>query len=68
MRFLRTKEQKDNLAKYCWDLSKIAIAALGIAPLAKPETVDLRVAVLGFFIGVLFAVFGYILDGMEVKS
>ncbi len=68
VRILRTKEQKDNLAKYCWDLSKIAIAVLGITPLTKPETVDLRVAAFGFFIGVLFAVFGYILDGTEVKS
>jgi hypothetical protein len=42
MRWIRTKEQKDNLAKYCWDTSKIAVAALGIAPLAKPETVDVR--------------------------
>ena len=30
MRWIRTKEQKDNLAKYCWDLSKMAIAALGL--------------------------------------
>lgn len=67
MRIIHTKDQKENLAKYCWDLSKIAIAALGIAPLAKPETVDLRVAVVGFFIGVLFALFGCILDGMEVQ-
>lgn len=68
MRIIRTKQQKDNLAKYCWDLSKIAIAALGIAPLAKPETVDLRIAASGFLVGILFAVFGYILDGMEVQS
>jgi hypothetical protein len=68
VRWIRTKEQKDDLAKYCWDLSKIAVAALGLAPLAKPETMDFRVAVLGFFIGILLAVFGYIIDGMEVKS
>ena len=67
MRLIRTKEQKDNLAKYCWDVSKITIAALVIAPLAKPETVDLRAVILGIFVGVLFAVFGYILDGMEVQ-
>jgi hypothetical protein len=42
VRFLRTKEQKDNLAKSCWDLFKITIAALVIAPFTKPETVDFR--------------------------
>jgi hypothetical protein len=68
VRWIRTKEQKDNLAKYCWDLSKIAIAALGLAPLAKPEAMNFRAAVLGFFIGILLAVFGYIIDGTEVKS
>ena len=68
MRVIRTKEQKDNLAKYCWDLSKIAIAALGIAPLAKPETVDLHAVMLGLAAGMIFAVFGYMLDGMEVRS
>lgn len=68
MRWIRTKEQKDNLAKYCWDFSKIVLAALSIAPLAKPETVDLRGVVFGLTSGVIFAVFGYILDGKEVKS
>jgi hypothetical protein len=68
VRFIRTKEQKDNLAKYCWDLSKIAIAALGIAPLAKPETVELSSVMLGLISGVIFAAFGYILDGMEVRT
>lgn len=67
MQIIRTKEQKDNLAKYCWDLSKITIAALVVAPLAKPETVDSRAVILGVFVGMLFAVIGYILDGMEVQ-
>lgn len=67
MRWIRTKEQKDNLAKSCWDLFKITITALVIAPLAKPETIDSRAVALGLFIGVLFAVLGYILDGKEVK-
>jgi hypothetical protein len=50
VRFLRTKEQKDNLAKSCWDLFKITIAALVIAPCTKPETVDFRSLVLGLSI------------------
>lgn len=51
MRFLRTKEQKDNLAKSCWDLFKITIAALVIAPFTKPDAVDFRSLVLGLSIG-----------------
>lgn len=68
MRLIRTKEQKDNLAKYCWDLSKITIAALGIAPLAKLETAEAHSLLLGLFARIIFAVFGYIFDGMEVQS
>jgi hypothetical protein len=65
---LRTKEQKDNLAKTCWDLFKIIITALVIAPLAKPDTVEIHSTLLGLFAGIVFAVLGYIFDGMEVKS
>jgi len=43
MRIIRTDKQKDNLAKYAWDMSKIMVTALAIAPFAKPEAVDLRV-------------------------
>lgn len=68
MRWIRTKEQKDNLAKYCWDISKLAIVALGLVPLAKPETMDIYVAVFGLVMGILFAMFGYTLDGKEIRS
>jgi hypothetical protein len=68
MRWIRTKEQKDNLAKACWDPFKITIAALVIAPLAKPEAMDSRALAVGLFIGMLFAFLGYILDGKEIKS
>ncbi len=67
MRWVRTKEQKDNLTKTCWDLFKITITALIIAPLAKPEAVNFHAIVLGLIVGVLFAVLGYILDGKEIK-
>jgi hypothetical protein len=68
VRVLRTKEQKDNLAKTCWDLFKITLTALVIAPLAKPEAAETHSILLGLFAGVVFAVLGYIFDGMEVKS
>jgi hypothetical protein len=67
MRWIRTKEQKDNLAKACWDLFKITITALVIAPLTKPETVNFHAIALGLLIGMIFAGLGYILDGKEIK-
>jgi hypothetical protein len=68
VRILRPAAQQDSLAQYYWDLCELAVAALSVAPLARPETVDLRTLSLGFSIAVLFAIFGYILDGMEVQS
>ena len=68
MRIVRTEKQKDNLAKYAWDMSKVMVAALAIAPFAKPEAVDLRVVGGGLLTGFLLALGGYLLDGMEIKS
>ena len=68
MYLIRTDKQKDNLAKYAWDLSKIAVAALGIAPFARSEPVDWEVVVVGLMAGVVLALWGYLLDGMEIKK
>jgi hypothetical protein len=68
VRIVRTEKQKDNLAKYAWDLSKIMVTALAIAPFAKPEAVDARVVGVGGLAGILLALIGYLLDGMEIKS
>lgn len=67
MRIIRTDKQKDNLAKYWWDLSKIMVAALVIAPFAKSEAVDLKAVGLGICAGILSALFGHLLDGKEIK-
>jgi hypothetical protein len=68
MRIVRTEKQKDNLAKYAWDMSKIMVTALAIAPFAQPEAVDIRVVGVGVLAGILLALIGYLLDGMEIKS
>lgn len=67
MRIIRTDKQKDNLAKYGWDMSKVAVAALTIAPFTKSEAVDLKTVSVGLFAGVVLALLGYFLDGKEVK-
>jgi hypothetical protein len=49
-------------------MSKVMVAALAIAPFAKPEAVDLRAVGGGLLAGLLLALGGYLLDGMEIKS
>ena len=68
MRIIRTEKQKDNLAKYVWDMSKIMVTALAIAPFAQPEAVNMKVVGAGILAGILLALMGYLLDGMEIQS
>lgn len=68
MRILRNEKQKDNLAKFFWDDAKIALAALVIGPVTKPEVVQLWVIGIGVLATLAFALLGCLFDGMEVKS
>jgi hypothetical protein len=38
MKIIRTEKQRENLAKYFWDMSKVAFAVLVAGPFAKPES------------------------------
>jgi len=49
-------------------VGKIALAALIIGPLTRPETVGSWVIILGILATLAFALLGYLFDGMEVKS
>jgi hypothetical protein len=68
MQILRNEKQKDNLAKFFWDDAKIALAALVIGPVTRPEVVQLWVIGIGVLATLAFAILGYLFDGMEVKS
>lgn len=68
MQILRNEKQKDNLAKFFWDDAKIALAALVLGPLTRPEVVQPWVIVLGVLATAAFAIVGYLFDGMEVAS
>ena len=68
MHILRTEKQKDNLAKFFWDDAKIALAALVLGPITRPDAAELWVVGLGVLAAVAFAVVGYLFDGMEVSS
>jgi hypothetical protein len=67
MRIIQTDKQKDNLAKFFWDMAKVAFTLLVIGPFAKPESISLLGLVVGTGIGVVLGLWGYILHGMEVQ-
>ena len=67
MRIIRTDKQKDNLAKFFWDMAKVAFTLLVVGPFAKPESLNLPGLVIGAGIGIALGLWGYMLDGMEVR-
>ena len=66
MRVVHGEKQKDNLAKFFWDMAKVAFTLLVLGPFAKPESINLLGLVAGTAIGFALALLGYVLDGMEV--
>jgi hypothetical protein len=67
MALIKTEKQKDNMAKFSYDIAKIILAVTVVSPIAKPETFHLSLFVGGFIVTMLFFVLGYILDAKEVK-
>ena len=68
MNIIHTEKQRENLAKYFWDMSKVAFAVLVVGPFAKPESFSAAGLLIGVAIGFLLAFSGYLLDGMEVSK
>ena len=67
MQLIRSEKQKDNLAKFSYDIAKIILAVTVVGPIAKPESFHFVLFVGGFVVTVIFFVFGYMLDAKEVK-
>jgi hypothetical protein len=49
-------------------MSKVAFAVLVAGPFAKPESFSSAGLLIGIAIGFLLALWGYLLDGMEVSK
>ena len=68
MQLLRPEKQKDNLAKFFWDMTKVSFAVLVLTPLAKPEAGAMISFSIGTLSGGVLLSVGYLLDGMEVQT
>ena len=66
MSLIKTKEQKDNLAKFAYDIAKIVFAIIVIGPFVKPESFSLFVFILGAIWTIIFLLIGNLLDGKGV--
>jgi len=66
MSFIKTKEQKNNLAKFSYDLAKIIFAIIVIGPFVKSESFTIFAFLGGAIFTIIFFLIGYTLDGKEV--
>ena len=67
VRVVRTEKQKDNLAKFFWDMAKVTLTVFVFGQLAKPEGITTVELLYGTGIGFTLAAWGYTVDGWEMK-
>lgn len=67
MSLLKNEKQKDNLAKFLYDIAKIIIAIIVVSPIVQPEKFDMNVFVAGFVVSFLFFIFAYFLDQKQIE-
>ena len=58
MKFLKDFDKhRDDLSKYCYDMSKIYVVILVLNPFFE-ENIHISIILMGFLISVLFIIFG----------
>ncbi|MCH8319133.1 MAG: hypothetical protein IIA88_11685 [Bacteroidetes bacterium] len=62
IKLITTKEQKDNNAKFCYDIAKIVFALGVIGPVAKPKEFNLVLMIVSFIVAIIFYIFGNLID------
>ena len=63
---IKNEKQKDNLAKFSYDIAKIIIAIAIISPIVKLGTINLILFIVFLVVSLLFLIFGSLLDKKEV--
>jgi len=62
IKLIKSEKQKDNIAKFCYDIAKISIAFSVIGPIAKFENFNIYSFSVGFVVSIIFFIFGNLLD------
>lgn len=68
MRIIRTEKQKDGLARFFWDLSKLTSGLLVIAPFTDTRAMSAVGMLAATTVTTVLLVSAYTLDGREVRS
>ena len=65
MRIISNEKQRDNIAKYLYDISKICFAVAVIGPFTEPEVVNKITFGGGVIVTLIFFIFAMILDSKK---
>lgn len=68
MRLVRTEKQKDNAAKFVWDMAKVAMTLFVIGPFANSERVGVPRLVVGLGLALVLVGAAYMIDGKNVRQ
>ncbi len=68
MRLLKTEKQKDNLAKYLYDISKVVFTVAVIGPIAKPENVNKFALLFGLLASIIIFTLASIIDTIKFMN
>ncbi len=67
MKVFRSDKQKDNLARFFWDLAKVEVTLTVVGPFTQPTGVKPTDAALGALVGMALCLCGYLLDGKDFE-
>jgi hypothetical protein len=68
MRIIKTEGQRQYLAKFCQDMSKIILVFTVIAPLVKSGFTNNYSYLIGAWIASLFFIIGYLLENIKERK
>ena len=65
LELIKTKKQRDNWAKYSYDMSKIVFLVAVFTPIVKHELFNIYLFSCGLLVGIMLFIFGSLLDRKE---
>ena len=68
VKLVKSELQKQNLAKFLYDIAKIIFGVVVVAQIVKPEEFKAWVFISGVAAVVIFFFWAYILDGKEIRQ
>lgn len=67
MALIKTEKQKNNTAKFFYDIAKIDFAAMVVAQIVNPSALKLWILIMGILATFIPFIVAFTLDGKEIE-